>query len=641
MPNTVSIFVRSVNDTDEGFGKAKEGLGKALGAMKGLVASAAPGLAGPLVAAAGATTAAFASIGIAAGAFGAAVVPQFQDVTKAAELYTKAQESAAAGSASAAKDMEAYKQALKGMPPATRDTAVAFAGLKDNFKKWSDSLAGTTMPIFTQGLKSMSGVLPMLTPLVKTAAGAFKGMMDGISSGVKGGGFKGFLADANTAAKKTLPDFLKSLGNIGVGFAGIIRAFFPFSGVVTGGLEKATKKFRDFGAGLKESAGFKSFMDGVKDKIPGIVELFKNLAKTAATVISALAPFSGVGLAVVGVLAALVAAIPQGAMDFIAPMIMSIVVAVKAWTIVQGILNVVLAANPVGLVVLAIAALVAMFIVAWQRSQTFRDIVTLAFTLTAQAALTGAKLILMGIKWIVGAFLDMVGTILDGAATAFGWMPGIGGKIKAAAAGFKHIKEGAKKAFDAAINKVDEWNNKVKGMTKEVLIKGQIRDLESKLNKARAEIKSVPKSKRHEVQGRINDLLAKIRAAKAAIASLHGKTITITEYYRKVNAGKAVPYQHYAHGGVVGAAATGGPRGNLTWVGEQGPELADLAPGTMVHSAGDSKRMAESWPGGGSQKIQLEWVGGNAGDEFMTWIKKNIRATAGSGPDSVQRALGV
>ncbi|HET7846938.1 MAG TPA: hypothetical protein VFL72_05550, partial [Acidimicrobiia bacterium] len=446
MANTVSIFVRSVNDTDAGFSQAKDGLGKALGGMKSLVAAAAPGLAGPLVAAAGASVAAFASIGIAAGAFGAAVVPQFADVTKASELYTKAQESAAAGSDSAAKDMEAYKQALKGMPPATRDTAIAFSGLKDTFKKWSDSLASTTMPIFTKGLNSMKGVLPLLTPLVKTAAGAFSGMMDGISAGVKGGGFKSFLADANTAAKKTLPDFLKSLGNIGVGFAGIIQAFFPFSGVVTGGLEKATRKFREFGAGLKDNPGFKDFMAGVKDKIPGIVELFKNLAKTAATVVSALAPFSGVGLAVVGVLAAMVAAIPQGAMDFIAPMIMSIVIAVKAWTIAQGILNIALAANPIGLVVLAIAALVAAFVVAWQRSQTFRDIVTLAFTTTAQAVLTGAGLILQGLKFLTGAFLDMVGTILSGAAKAFGWIPGIGPKIKAAAEGFGEIKKGADKA---------------------------------------------------------------------------------------------------------------------------------------------------------------------------------------------------
>lgn len=611
MANEVNIFVRSINDTDEGFNKAKEGLGKALGSMKALAVSAAPGVAGPLVAAAGASVAAFASIGAAVGAFGAAVVPQFQEVTKASELYAKAQESAATGSASAAKDMQAYQDALKRMPPATRATAVAFSGLKDDFKKWSDSLSSTTMPIFTQGLKSLRGVLPLLTPLVKTAAGAFKGMMDGISSGLKSGGFKDFMAGLNTAAKKTLPDFLKSLGNIALGFGGIISAFLPFSGTVTGGLEKATEKFKDFGQSLKSSSGFQDFMDSVRDKIPGIMQMFKDLAKSVMTILSALAPFSGIGLAVAAALAAIVAAIPQGAMDYIAPTILAIVAATKIWAIVQGIMNVVLAANPVGAVIVAIVALVAIFVVAWKRSEKFREIVTLAFAGTAMGVLFGVKLILQGLKYLTNFFLDTVGVILDGAAKAFGWMPGIGGKIKAAAKGFHHIKDGAKKAFDSAIGKVDEWNNKLLHMVTKKTVNIKARTAEAK----------------HQLS-----------LFQTYVNNLHGKSITITEYYKRANAGQAPQYQHYAHGGVVGAAASGGPRSNLTWVGENGPELANLAPGTMVRSAGDSKRIAQGM-GGGVQKIQLEWVGGNAGDELMTWIKKNIRATAGSGPDSVQRAL--
>jgi hypothetical protein len=611
MPNEVNIFVRSINDTDKGFNKAKEGLGKALGSMKALVASAAPGLAGPLAAAAGASVAAVASIGAAVGAFGAAVVPQFQEVTKASELYTKAQESAAAGSASAAKDMEAYKKALSNMPPATRATAVAFAGLKDDFKKWSDSLSSTTMPIFTQGLKTLRGLLPMMTPLVKTAAGAFKGMMDSISGGAKSGGFKAFMGDLNNAAKKTLPDFLKSLGNIALGFGGIISAFLPFSGTVTGGLEAATKKFRDFGQSLKNSSGFQDFMAGVKDKIPGIMTLFQNLAKIVGNVLSALAPFSGVGLAVAGALAAIVGAIPPGVMDYLAPTIMAIVLAVRAWAVAQGILDVVLAANPIGAVVLAIAALAAVLIVAWQRSETFRKIVTLAFVGMGMAALAGVKVVLQGLKYMVGFFLDVVGTILDGAATAFGWMPGIGGKIKAAAKGFDHIKEGATKAFDSAIGKVDQWNHKLLGMITKKTV---------------------------NIKARTAEAMHQLSLFQRYVNSLHGKSITITEYYRKVNAGQAPAYQHYAHGGITGAA-TGGPQGGMRWVGEQGPELVNLAPGSTVHTAGDSRRMAAAGAGGGVQKLQLEWVGGNAGDEFMTWLKKNIRARAGSGSDSVQRAL--
>ncbi|MFE1882660.1 phage tail tape measure protein [Streptomyces diastatochromogenes] len=45
-----------------------------------------------------------------------------------------------------------------------------------------------------------------------------------------------------------------------------------------------------------------------------------------------------------------------------------------------------------------------------------------------------------------------------------------------------------------------------------------------------------------------------------------------------------------AAGGIVGAAASGGLRSSLTWVGEQGPELLDLPAGARVWSNPDSRR---------------------------------------------------
>jgi hypothetical protein len=98
-------------------------------------------------------------------------------------------------------------------------------------------------------------------------------------------------------------------------------------------------------------------------------------------------------------------------------------------------------------------------------------------------------------------------------------------------------------------------------------------------------------------------------------------------------------HQLLAHGGISGMAATGGPRGNLTLVNEQGPELLDLPPGTQVHSHPDSQQMLEQAAAAGSRSggmAQIEWVGGNAGDEFMAWLRKNIRVRGGN----VQTVLG-
>lgn len=49
----------------------------------------------------------------------------------------------------------------------------------------------------------------------------------------------------------------------------------------------------------------------------------------------------------------------------------------------------------------------------------------------------------------------------------------------------------------------------------------------------------------------------------------------------------------FAHGGITGAAS-GGLRGNLTLVGEDGPELAELPPSTRVHPAGRTRAMLDT-----------------------------------------------
>lgn len=65
--------------------------------------------------------------------------------------------------------------------------------------------------------------------------------------------------------------------------------------------------------------------------------------------------------------------------------IAALVAAYKIWTIVQAALNVVMSANPILLVVVAIAALVAGIIWAYQNVEVFRDIVDAAFQAVATA----------------------------------------------------------------------------------------------------------------------------------------------------------------------------------------------------------------------------------------------------------------
>lgn len=148
-----------------------------------------------------------------------------------------------------------------------------------------------------------------------------------------------------------------------------------------------------------------------------------------------------------------------------------------AWTAAQWLLNVALTANPIGIVIALIAALVAGVIVAYKNSETFRAIVqktweviqavvSFAWNNVIKPILTALintvidtwqkmqelarivgimwdtikSLFQEGVRFAVATFLNLVSTIIQGAADAFGWVPGIGGKLREAAARFEDFK---------------------------------------------------------------------------------------------------------------------------------------------------------------------------------------------------------
>lgn len=99
-------------------------------------------------------------------------------------------------------------------------------------------------------------------------------------------------------------------------------------------------------------------------------------------------------------------------------------------------LNATIAANPIGVAVIAIAALTAGFIIAYKKSETFRDIVHGALDKVKSAA-TGLKDVLVGVakaittpyraafNFIADAWNNTVGRL---SFSIPGWVPGLGGK---------------------------------------------------------------------------------------------------------------------------------------------------------------------------------------------------------------------
>jgi phage-related protein len=117
--------------------------------------------------------------------------------------------------------------------------------------------------------------------------------------------------------------------------------------------------------------------------------------------------------------------------------------ATVAWTAVQWLLNAALNANPIGLVTIAIAGLVAGIVIAYNKSETFRDVV--------QAALKVVRI-------AVDALADAFTAAMAAARAAFDWIIGhwkialfafgpIGIAVSLIASNFDAIKSAASTAW--------------------------------------------------------------------------------------------------------------------------------------------------------------------------------------------------
>ena len=120
-----------------------------------------------------------------------------------------------------------------------------------------------------------------------------------------------------------------------------------------------------------------------------------------------------------------------------------------------------------------------------------------------------------------------------------------------------------------------------------------------------------------------------LQRIRSLIAGINSKTVTITTRHNVVGGTTARGLEYYAGragGGLVGAghAEEGGPRGGMTLVGEQGPELLNLAPGTNVIPAGQTQAMLSS--AGGAGPIHVTINAGIIGSqpELYDWLVRAL-----------------
>lgn len=430
--------------------------------------------------------------------------------------YAAALAKAKSASQAAKTANDLYKESLKEMPPATRDTAVAFSNLQTHFKDWSNSLAPKTMPVFTLGLEKIQALIPKLTPIVKTASDVIYNFVNDLGDGVAGKVFTSFGKHISDLSGGALNDFLHIGKNIVVGFVGILDAFTPMSSKISGGLTTLTARFAAWGAGAGKNSNVQKFFETAKKEAPAVIRFFSQLATAVSHVAGGLGPLTGIGLKVAETLAKILAALPVSVLNQVVNAIVAINLAMKAYALITGIagmltwafgtatgasraslllmriqlgflwvqmrlvsvwtaisssafwgLAAAILANPITWVVVGIVALIAVIVLIATKTTWFQTAWKYAWNAIKDAALAvwhfldndvihpiasafvwlWEKGIQPSLRMIVNGFLDMVGTVIHGANTMFGWMPGIGPQLRKVAKEFDAFKDSVNKSL--------------------------------------------------------------------------------------------------------------------------------------------------------------------------------------------------
>jgi phage-related protein len=240
-------------------------------------------------------------------------------------------------------------------------------------------------------------------------------------------------------------------------------------------------------------------------------------------------------------------------------------VATGAATAAQWLFNTAMSANPIALVIIAIAAIAAGLIYAYKHSEKFRAIVNAVGKAAARA-----------FGWVVDKLKDVWNWIKSKWPLLKAILMGpIGAAVSWIVKHWDQIKEGARKAVDG--------------------------------------IKSGFAGAFHAIIDPID------RAFRWAM----GKLSAIKDGWGNI-IGKL---PGFAHGGIVGAAS-GGPRSGMTWVGENGPELVKLPAGSHVRSHGDSMRTA-SGGGVATVILEVQSTGSSLDDFIVELIRKAVRVKGG------------
>ncbi|WP_373442526.1 peptidoglycan DD-metalloendopeptidase family protein [Staphylococcus equorum] len=231
--------------------------------------------------------------------------------------------------------------------------------------------------------------------------------------------------------KTNLPLVGQIFGNIFSGIISLFQAFAGHSHTVMVGMAGVTNTFKEWAASLSGTKQFENFIAYLNENGPKVWQLLKNIGSILVSVIQGMAPIGTLVLDMTLAFTGFIAKITQGnpilgAMIGVLSMVTGAIMALyPAFSVLSGVLGPVFGwlwkvtgaaklvgpvltalSGPVGWIVAGIVALGTALVVAYQKSETFRNIVN--------GAINGVKVGFMGLWNVVKTLFNGIKTMWQG-----------------------------------------------------------------------------------------------------------------------------------------------------------------------------------------------------------------------------------
>lgn len=208
-----------------------------LGPMIGTLAGSTFALAG-----------AFASAGVAAGAFAAVAIPTIKKLFDENAQLNSAQKNAKA----------------------------SFDNMKSTYQGLVKETEKPVLKAFTSAMQVTNTLLTKLRPLFISSAQAVSSLMTQLNEAIGTPPIQKFLDYLNTTGAPMLKTVTRSMGNLLQGVFSMLTAFAPLTASTAKGFEEMTARFAEWSNGLSGSSKFQSFMDYVNTNMPKIRAIFRD-----------------------------------------------------------------------------------------------------------------------------------------------------------------------------------------------------------------------------------------------------------------------------------------------------------------------------------------------------------------------------